>query len=87
MGEILGEILGDILGEILGEILRENPWGNPWEACVEADQTQEDFGGREGVVASVSTQSQGRGHGEAGGLQYQTPNSEMEELFGEEELG
>ena len=62
-----------------------NPWGNPWEACVEVDQTEEDFRGWEGRWC-VSTQSQGRGHGEAGGLQYQTPNSEMEELFGEEKL-
>ena len=25
-----------------------NPWGNPWEACVEVDQTEEDFRGWEG---------------------------------------
>ena len=63
-----------------------NPWGNPWEACVEVDQTEEDFRGWEGRWC-VSTQSQGRGHGEGGGVQYQTLNSGIEELFGEEELG
>ena len=41
-------------------------------------------GGREG---GVSAQSQGRGHGEGGGVQYQTLSSEIEELFGEDELG
>ena len=41
----------------------------------------------DGRVGGVSTQSQGRGHGEGGGVQYQTLNSGIEELFGEEELG
>ena len=33
------------------------------------------------------SQSQGRGHGEGGGVQYQTLNSDIEERFGEDELG
>ena len=47
-------------------------------------------GGREGggrVEGGVSAQSQGRGHGEGGGVQYQTLNSDIEERFGEDELG
>ena len=35
-------------------------------------------------MVGVSTQSQGRGHGEGGGVQYQTLNSELEELFRQE---
>lgn len=42
-------------------------------------------GGR--VEGGVPAQSQGRGHGEGGGVQYQTLSSEIEELFGEDELG
>ena len=39
------------------------------------------------MVGGVSTQSQGRGHGEGGGVQYQTLNSELEELFRQEASG
>ena len=39
------------------------------------------------MEGGVSAQSQGRGHGEGGGVQYQTLNSEIEEVFGEDELG
>ena len=35
-------------------------------------------------MVGVPTQSQGRGHGEGGGVQYQTLNSELEELFRQE---
>ena len=72
-------ILGEILKEILGEILEKHVLKS-----IRRRRILE--GGRVGGWC-VSTQSQGRGHGEAGGLQYQTPNSKMEELFGEEELG
>ena len=46
---------------------------------VRGDQAQRI--GREG---GVSTQSQGRGHGEGGGVQYQTLNSEIAHILGRE---
>ena len=64
---------GKSLGSVLSSIRRRGSGGRV-----------EGGGEREG---GVSAQSQGRGHGEGGGVQYQTLNSEIEEVFGEDELG